>query len=195
MQFASNNSSPHLSGPQSVTRVMGLVLLALVPGTLAMLWYLRLGRTDQPGDRDRHRGCRRGRGAAPARARGGHHADRSERGRHRLAAGPRPAAAAALVADGTGQRLRDHHRQAAIRRHRPQPVQPGHGRLRPAAGVFPGDHDALAAARGGQRRRALAGRLAAYHLQRDAAARARPGTRSPVPPRSTRCAPSCRRTA
>ncbi len=43
MQFASNNSSPHLSGPQSVTRVMGLVLLALVPGTLAMLWFFGWG--------------------------------------------------------------------------------------------------------------------------------------------------------
>ena len=43
MQFASNKSSPHLSGPQSVTRVMGLVLLALVPGTLAMLWFFGWG--------------------------------------------------------------------------------------------------------------------------------------------------------
>ncbi|MGB5639939.1 MAG: RnfABCDGE type electron transport complex subunit D, partial [Sedimenticolaceae bacterium] len=43
MQFASNNSPPHLSGPQSVTRVMGLVLLALVPGTLAMLWFFSWG--------------------------------------------------------------------------------------------------------------------------------------------------------
>ena len=34
MDFASS-SSPHLSGPQSITRVMGLVLLALIPGTLA----------------------------------------------------------------------------------------------------------------------------------------------------------------
>ena len=32
MQFATG-SSPHLAGPQSVTRVMALVLLALVPGT------------------------------------------------------------------------------------------------------------------------------------------------------------------
>ncbi|MCB1792582.1 MAG: electron transport complex subunit RsxD [Gammaproteobacteria bacterium] len=36
-------SSPHLSGPQSVTRVMALVLLALVPGTLALLWYFGWG--------------------------------------------------------------------------------------------------------------------------------------------------------
>jgi len=43
MQSASNNSSPHLSGPQSVTRVMGLVLLALVPGTMAMLWFFGWG--------------------------------------------------------------------------------------------------------------------------------------------------------
>jgi len=42
MQF-STGISPHLSGPQSVTRVMGLVLLALVPGTLAMLWYFGWG--------------------------------------------------------------------------------------------------------------------------------------------------------
>ena len=35
MQFATG-SSPHLAGPQSVTRVMALVLLALVPGTLAI---------------------------------------------------------------------------------------------------------------------------------------------------------------
>jgi electron transport complex protein RnfD len=42
MQF-STSSSPHLSGPQSVTRVMGLVLLALVPGTLAMWWYFGWG--------------------------------------------------------------------------------------------------------------------------------------------------------
>ena len=42
MQF-STSSSPHLRGPQSVTRVMGLVLLALVPGTLAMLWYFGWG--------------------------------------------------------------------------------------------------------------------------------------------------------
>lgn len=42
MEF-STSSSPHLSGQQSVTRVMGLVLLALVPGTLAMLWYFGWG--------------------------------------------------------------------------------------------------------------------------------------------------------
>ena len=35
MQFATS-SSPHLSGPQSITRVMGMVMLALIPGTLAM---------------------------------------------------------------------------------------------------------------------------------------------------------------
>ncbi|MCG6967574.1 MAG: electron transport complex subunit RsxD [Chromatiaceae bacterium] len=42
MQF-SISSSPHQSGQQSVTRVMGLVLLALVPGTLAMFWYFGWG--------------------------------------------------------------------------------------------------------------------------------------------------------
>lgn len=42
MQFAAS-SSPHFVGPQSVTRVMGLVLLALVPGTLAMFWYFGWG--------------------------------------------------------------------------------------------------------------------------------------------------------
>ncbi|MGB5252525.1 MAG: electron transport complex subunit RsxD [Sedimenticolaceae bacterium] len=42
MQFATT-SSPHLSGPQSVTRVMGMVLLALLPGTLAMFWYFGWG--------------------------------------------------------------------------------------------------------------------------------------------------------
>ena len=42
MQFPTA-SSPHLIGPQSVTRVMGLVLLALVPGTLAMVWYFGWG--------------------------------------------------------------------------------------------------------------------------------------------------------
>ncbi len=42
MQFATS-SSPHLAAPQSVTRVMGMVLLALVPGTLAMLWYFGWG--------------------------------------------------------------------------------------------------------------------------------------------------------
>jgi electron transport complex protein RnfD len=42
MQFSSN-SSPHLSGPNSITRVMGLVLFALLPGTLAMLWYFGWG--------------------------------------------------------------------------------------------------------------------------------------------------------
>jgi electron transport complex protein RnfD len=42
MQFATT-SSQHLSGPQSVTRVMGMVLLALLPGTLAMFWYFGWG--------------------------------------------------------------------------------------------------------------------------------------------------------
>jgi electron transport complex protein RnfD len=42
MQFATT-SSPHLDRSQSVTRVMGLVLLALVPGTLAMFWYFGWG--------------------------------------------------------------------------------------------------------------------------------------------------------
>lgn len=36
-------SSPHLGGPQSVTRVMGMVLLALIPGTAAMFWYFGWG--------------------------------------------------------------------------------------------------------------------------------------------------------
>ena len=38
MQFATP-SSPHLSGPQSVTRVMGMVLPVMIPGTPAMVWY------------------------------------------------------------------------------------------------------------------------------------------------------------
>lgn len=42
MQFVTA-SSPHLTGTQSVTRTMGLVLLALVPGTLAMSWYFGWG--------------------------------------------------------------------------------------------------------------------------------------------------------
>ena len=42
MEFATG-SSPHKIGPQSVTQVMGLVLLALVPGTLAMWWYFGWG--------------------------------------------------------------------------------------------------------------------------------------------------------
>jgi electron transport complex protein RnfD len=42
MQFATT-SSPHLSGPQTVTRVMGMVLIALLPGTLAMFWYFGWG--------------------------------------------------------------------------------------------------------------------------------------------------------
>jgi electron transport complex protein RnfD len=42
MAFATA-SSPHLSGPQSITRVMGMVLLALVPGTVAMFWYFGWG--------------------------------------------------------------------------------------------------------------------------------------------------------
>jgi len=42
MQFVTN-CSPHVIGPQSVTRVMGLVLLALLPGTIAMVWYFGWG--------------------------------------------------------------------------------------------------------------------------------------------------------
>jgi electron transport complex protein RnfD len=42
MQFATH-SSPHLVGPKNVTQVMGLVLLALVPGTLALVWYFGWG--------------------------------------------------------------------------------------------------------------------------------------------------------
>ncbi|WP_078120821.1 electron transport complex subunit RsxD [Thiosocius teredinicola] len=36
-------SSPHFSGPQSVTKVMGMVLLALIPGTAALFWYFGWG--------------------------------------------------------------------------------------------------------------------------------------------------------
>jgi len=42
MEFATH-SSPHRIGPQSVTRVMGMVLLALIPGTLALWWYFGWG--------------------------------------------------------------------------------------------------------------------------------------------------------
>ena len=42
MQFVTN-CSPHLTGPQSVTRVMAMVLLALLPGTIAMFWYFGWG--------------------------------------------------------------------------------------------------------------------------------------------------------
>ena len=42
MEFATH-SSPHQIGPQSVTRIMGLVLLALIPGTLALWWYFGWG--------------------------------------------------------------------------------------------------------------------------------------------------------
>ena len=42
MQFATT-SSPHLSGTHSITRIMGLVLLALVPGTLTIFWHFGWG--------------------------------------------------------------------------------------------------------------------------------------------------------
>ena len=42
MEF-STRSSPHQIGSQSVTRVMGLVLIGLVPGTVAMWWYFGWG--------------------------------------------------------------------------------------------------------------------------------------------------------
>ncbi len=42
MQFATR-SSPHLSGRQSITLVMAQVLLALIPGTAAMVWYFGYG--------------------------------------------------------------------------------------------------------------------------------------------------------
>lgn len=42
MQF-DTRSSPHLSGPQSVTKVMAMVLLALIPGTAALFWYFGWG--------------------------------------------------------------------------------------------------------------------------------------------------------
>jgi len=42
MRFVTH-CSPHLIGPQSVTRVMALVLIALIPGTLAMVWYFGWG--------------------------------------------------------------------------------------------------------------------------------------------------------
>jgi electron transport complex protein RnfD len=42
MEF-STRSSPHQIGNQSVTRVMGLVLIALIPGTFAMWWYFGWG--------------------------------------------------------------------------------------------------------------------------------------------------------
>lgn len=42
MQF-STTSSPHTFGPASVNRVMGLVLVALLPGTMATWWYFGWG--------------------------------------------------------------------------------------------------------------------------------------------------------
>ena len=36
-------SSPHLTGPNSTTRVMAEVLLALVPGIVALVWYFGWG--------------------------------------------------------------------------------------------------------------------------------------------------------
>lgn len=42
MEFATH-SSPHRIGPQSVTRVMGMVLIALIPGTIALWWYFGWG--------------------------------------------------------------------------------------------------------------------------------------------------------
>jgi len=42
MQFATR-SSPHLSGQQSITLVMAQVLLALIPGTAAMVWFFGWG--------------------------------------------------------------------------------------------------------------------------------------------------------
>jgi electron transport complex protein RnfD len=36
-------TSPHLAGPNSTTRVMGEVLLALVPGIVALVWYFGWG--------------------------------------------------------------------------------------------------------------------------------------------------------
>ena len=42
MEF-STHSSPHQIGSQSVTRVMALVLFALIPGTIAMWWYFGWG--------------------------------------------------------------------------------------------------------------------------------------------------------
>ena len=42
MQF-STASSPHVTAPVSVTRVMGLVLLAMLPGIAALVWYFGWG--------------------------------------------------------------------------------------------------------------------------------------------------------
>ena len=42
MQFATV-TSPHAALPNSVTRVMALVLLALIPGVAAMVWYFGWG--------------------------------------------------------------------------------------------------------------------------------------------------------
>src|SRR5512139_809449 len=36
-------SSPHLAGPNSTTRLMGEVLIALVPGVVALVWYFGCG--------------------------------------------------------------------------------------------------------------------------------------------------------
>jgi Na+-translocating ferredoxin:NAD+ oxidoreductase RnfD subunit len=36
-------SSPHLTGPNSTTQVMAEVLLALVPGIAALVWYFGWG--------------------------------------------------------------------------------------------------------------------------------------------------------
>ncbi|MCB1802067.1 MAG: RnfABCDGE type electron transport complex subunit D, partial [Gammaproteobacteria bacterium] len=41
--MTTRTSSPHVSGSQSVTRLMGLVLIALLPGTAAMFWYFGWG--------------------------------------------------------------------------------------------------------------------------------------------------------
>ncbi len=42
MEFATS-SSPHISGSQSVSRVMAEVLLALVPGIVALIWFFGWG--------------------------------------------------------------------------------------------------------------------------------------------------------
>ncbi len=136
------SASPHLRDHDNTAKVMWWVVVALAPAAVGLDLYLRLAQPARPGGE-------RGRPAWPPRSltqlvfkRPITHPGR-QRGGHRAAAGLHlPASSPWWMVAARG--VRGHlPRQAALRRHRLQHLQPGARRPGAAALLLPGGHDGL----------------------------------------------------
>ena len=145
-------TAPHARPLVSVPVVMRRVLFALVPAALCHTWYFGPGLLVNFALTAVAALLTEAGSAALARPQHSPCAARRQRARHGRSAVVRVAAVRAVLDSADRRRDRDHAGEAALRRPRQEPVQPGDGRLRIPDRLVSRRDDAVAAAAHGRPR-------------------------------------------